>query len=110
MSKAHDRVEWQLLEDMMRKLGFQKNYDVCVCVTMVSYMIKINNSYSYITHPQRGLRQTDPLSRYLFLICGEALSCHLNKAGEDGQLEGVRVCAEAPSFNHLFIIGSFKSI
>jgi hypothetical protein len=61
----------------------------------------VNNSVSYTIIPQRGLRKGDPLSPYLFLICGEAFSCLLNKAEEDCRLQGVRACASALRFNHL---------
>jgi hypothetical protein len=37
----------------------------------------------------------------LFLICGEAFSSLLNSAEVSGQLEGVKICHNAPSFNHL---------
>jgi hypothetical protein len=37
----------------------------------------------------------------LFLICGEAFSSLLNSAEESGQLEGVKICHNTPSFNHL---------
>jgi hypothetical protein len=49
----------------------------------------------------RGLRQGDPISPYLFLICGEAFSCLLNAADVDGRLKGIKVAPNAPSFNHL---------
>jgi hypothetical protein len=51
--------------------------------------------------PERGLRQGDPILPYLFLLCGEAFSNLLNSAEVEGKLEGVKVCREAPSFNHL---------
>jgi hypothetical protein len=51
--------------------------------------------------PERGLRQGDPLSPYLFLLCAEAFSCLLNAAEDRGEMKGVRVCPEAPSVNHL---------
>jgi hypothetical protein len=91
---------------MMRKLGFREDWIVRVmkCVTSVNYRIKVNNSLSDTIIPQRGLRQGDPLSPYLFLICGEAFSCLLNKAEEDGRLQGVSVCASTPSFNHLLFV------
>jgi hypothetical protein len=51
--------------------------------------------------PERGLRQGDPLSPYLFLLCAEAFSCLLHAAEGRGELEGVRVCPDAPSNIHL---------
>ena len=55
------------------------------------YYIKVNNS------PQRGLRQGDPLSPYLFILCAEGLSTLLQRA----QMMG-KICQHAPSVNHLF--------
>jgi hypothetical protein len=51
--------------------------------------------------PTRGLRQGDPISPYLFLICAAGFSSLLNAAEERGDLTGVRVCQNAPSINHL---------
>lgn len=52
--------------------------------------------------PERGLRHGNPLSPYLLLICVEGFSALLDAAEESGDLEGVRVCPEAPSVTHLF--------
>jgi hypothetical protein len=49
----------------------------------------------------RGLRQGDPLSPYLFLICAEAFSGLLNATEHRGDIRGISVCPEAPSINHL---------
>jgi hypothetical protein len=65
------------------------------------YRFKINGSLTEEVIPERGLRQGDPISPYLFLICGEAFSCLLNVADEDSRLAGVQVAEAAPSFNHL---------
>jgi hypothetical protein len=71
------------------------------CCCTVKYRFKLNGSLKEEVIPVRGLRQGDPISPYLFLICAEAFSCLLNAADEDGRLEGVRVAKEASSFNHL---------
>ena len=86
----------------MLKLGFAVQWveRVMKCVSTVSYRIKVNGDYSNKIYPQRGLRQGDPLSP-LFLLCAEGLSALLPKA-EEGRIEGIRVCREAPRINHLF--------
>ena len=44
MSKAYDRVEWECLQQMMRKLGFHEKWIGIVmrCVTSVKYAVRIN--------------------------------------------------------------------
>ncbi|EEC79287.1 hypothetical protein OsI_20089 [Oryza sativa Indica Group] len=104
MSKAYDRVEWDFLRHMMLRLGFHDQWVnlVMKCVTSVTYRIKINGEHSDQIYPQRGLRQGDPLSPYLFIICAEGLSALLQKAQADGKIEGIKVCRDTPRINHLF--------
>lgn len=48
-----------------------------------------------------GLRQGDPISPYLFLICAEGFSALLSKAEMEGKMQGIRVCRNAPTVSHL---------
>jgi ribonuclease HI len=104
MSKAYDRVEWSFLEGMMAKMGFEQAWIdlVMKCVRSVKYRVKVNRNLMEPFTPERGLRQGDPLSPYLFILCAEGLSVLLKKANEKGDIEGVRLCPGAPSINHLF--------
>ena len=104
MSKAYDRVEWSCLEKIMLKMGFHATWvDILMrCVRSVSYSIKINGRpIGHIT-PTRGLRQRDPLSPYLFLICVEGLFAMLKKFVVDGQMKGVAFCSRVLEISHLF--------
>lgn len=103
MSKAYDWVEWEFLRRMLCKLGFQQGWveNLRKLVTMVRYRIRVNGELTEEIKPQRGLRQGDPLSPYLFLICAEAFSCLLNAAESRGETKGICVCEGASSINHL---------
>ena len=82
MSKAYDRVEWGCLRQIMAKLGFHENWIRLVmrCVSSVTYAVRINGKPCGQITPTRGLRQGDPLSPYLFLICAEGLFALLHKS------------------------------
>ncbi|XP_059436330.1 uncharacterized protein LOC132169290 [Corylus avellana] len=104
MSKAYDRVEWRFLETVMGKLGFDKKWISLImeCVSTVSYAVVVNGNPVGHIIPSRGIRQGDPLSPYLFLLCAEALSSMLNKPESKGVITGVPTSKNGPRINHLF--------
>lgn len=54
--------------------------------------------------PSRGLRQGDPLSPYLFLLCAEGFTALLAKSEKEGRLNGVGICRSAPQVSHLLFV------
>lgn len=100
MSKTYDRVEWSFLERGMLKLGFQESWvrRIMSCITSVSFSFKINGKIKVNAIPSRGLRQGDPISPYLFILCADAFSTLISKGIERRQLHGVRVCRGAPLY------------
>jgi len=103
MMKAYDRVEWRYLEGVMTKLGFSSKWITTVmrCVTNVKYVVRINGELSQAFIPSRGLRQGDPISPYLFLLCAEGLSCLIKEEERKGHLKGIKNGVSGPPISHL---------
>uniref|UniRef100_A0A803Q906 Reverse transcriptase domain-containing protein n=1 Tax=Cannabis sativa TaxID=3483 RepID=A0A803Q906_CANSA len=103
MSKAFDRVEWPFLWAVMKKMGFDSNWIALIqnCLTSSSLSFSLNGEVAGYVKPSRGLRQGDPLSPYLFLICSEGLSRLLHHEEAIGNLQGLRLTRRAPSVSHL---------
>lgn len=104
MSKAYDRVEWAYLRAIMRKMRFSDRWIhlVIICVSSVSYKI-VHGVYETCTIvPSCGIRQGDPLSPYLFIICAEGLSALIRNYESHRWIQGIQVCRRAPRLLHMF--------
>ena len=104
MSKAYDRVEWSFLEKMMLHLGFSNSFVFIImsCIKSVSNAVFFNGEPVGHIKPTRGLRQGDPLSFYMFLLCAIGLQGLLHKAKSDGAIRGISICCNGPRISQLF--------
>ncbi|KAL5557228.1 hypothetical protein UlMin_039464 [Ulmus minor] len=103
MEKAYDRVEWDFIQRVMVKLGFSTGWTkkIMACISSVSYSFQFNGQRFGHLNPSRGLRQGDPLSPYLFLLCGEGLSFILHQYEQSGKLQGLKCGQRGPIISHL---------
>ncbi|TQE06855.1 hypothetical protein C1H46_007493 [Malus baccata] len=118
MSKAYDRVEWYFLKQIMLQLSFDPRWTdlVMSCVSSVTYSFVVNGKATGYIAPTRGLKQGDPISPYLFLICVEGLTSLIARYEQLSLIHGVSICRGAPSITHLlfaddsflFMKASFK--
>lgn len=93
MSKDYERLDWDFIKCILTTLGFHEKFVTWVleCITTVSNSFLINDYVLRRVTPQRGIRQGDPLSPYLFILYNEVLSGLCTKSLQDGRLPGVKI-------------------
>jgi hypothetical protein len=103
MAKAYDCVEWSYLRAVMTKPGFSDGFVALImrCVETVKFSVRVNGHFSEVFSPTPGIRQGDPMSPYLFLLCAEGLSSMLKFIGPNFLAKGIRVGIYAPWVSHL---------
>lgn len=63
-----------------------------MCIENVDFNVMINGDTIDSIFPRKGMRQRDPLSPHLFIICMEGLTMLLKKAKGNGDIHGIKVC------------------
>lgn len=81
MKKKYDTISWDFLRRILQDMQFPNTFVdwIMACVTSPSYSLKINGEIVGFFKGKRGLRQGDPMSPSLFVICMEYLSRSLNR-------------------------------
>ena len=103
ISKAYDRMEWEFLRWIMLKIGLPEEWVNMAMETIrtTSYSVLINGEPEGFITPTRSIKQGDPLSPYLFLLCVEGLSSLIWKETNSNRLKGIYSCRGGVRISHL---------
>uniref|UniRef100_A0A803Q8H5 Reverse transcriptase domain-containing protein n=1 Tax=Cannabis sativa TaxID=3483 RepID=A0A803Q8H5_CANSA len=103
MEKAFDRVEWSFLTAILQRFQFPPHFINLIfqCVSSTSIRFSINGQITDPIFPSRGIRQGDPLSPYLFLLCSEGLTAALRVQENLGLFKGISIARTASAVSHL---------
>lgn len=92
LEKAYDRVHWPFLQEVLKGTDFKHKFVSLIfdCVTSTSLSVCWNGECIPPFSPSRGLRQGDPLSPYLFVLCMEIFSQQVSRAVERKEWAALR--------------------
>lgn len=104
LEKAYDRVDWPFLREVLLAAGFSSHLTLLIlsCISSTSVPVLWNGSSLSEFQPQRGLRQGDPLSPYLFVLCMEVLGQRISRAVDEKEWKPLKASRSGPSISHLF--------
>ncbi|KAJ0788215.1 putative RNA-directed DNA polymerase [Helianthus annuus] len=116
--KAYDNVNWGFILSVMRQMGFPALWCKWIFGVLSSARaaVLVNGSPTFDFQCQKGMRQGDPLSPFLFLLVMEVLSCCIFKAVDIRAVLGVQLPNDGPILSHLFyaddalIIGDWSEL
>lgn len=103
LEKAYDRIRWDFLEDTLLAAGLSGDWVnwIMQCVSGPSMSLLWNGEKTESFTPLRGLRQGDPLSPYLFVLCMERL-CHLiDNAVMEKKWKPISLSQGGPKLSHI---------
>ena len=88
----------------MEKMGFNRRWVnlISKCISTITYSILVKGEPKGNIVPSRGIRQGDPLSPYLFLLCSEGLNALIQHAVNEDKIRGYSLCRYGPKISHLF--------
>ncbi|GLT63476.1 hypothetical protein SLA2020_360390 [Shorea laevis] len=104
LEKAYDRLEWSFIKETLTFFNFPPLMIKLImsCISSASFSCIINGGVTESFKPSRGLRQGDPLSPYLFILCLEFLSLNLHHGTNTRLWKGSKLGKSGPLFSHLF--------
>ena len=88
--KAFDSLEWNFMYEVLDKMNFGPSFIrwVKILYTNISSCVANNGHTSRYFPLQRGVRQGDPLSPYLFILAVEVLA---QKIRENNKIKGIKI-------------------
>lgn len=104
LEKAFDRLNWDFIRETLFEVGLPSSIITLImhCITTPQMSVLWEGKATEFFSPTRGVRQGDPLSPFIFILCIERLSHLINSKVENGDWKSIKISKNGPSFSHLF--------
>ena len=104
LEKAYDKLEWGFIKRRLiyTNLSMDLVELIMSCISSVSTSVLFNGGILELIQPSRGIKQGDPLSPYIFIMCIEFLGQLIEGKCIEKLWNPVKASRNSPSFSHLF--------
>lgn len=106
LEKAYDCLSWEFIKDTLEDIGFPIDLVNIIwhCFSSPAMQVLWNGEALESFSPTRGIRQGDPISPYLFVLCTERLFHAIEKATEEGQWKPIQLLRGGQRFHILHLL------
>lgn len=103
LHKAYDRINWQVLLQILDAYDFCEKFKLLVyrCLSSGNLKLLFNGSHFGQIPMERGIKQGDPLSSFLFVLFLEILSRMITNMENEGAIQGIKIGKLALVITHL---------
>ncbi|WMV21816.1 hypothetical protein MTR67_015201 [Solanum verrucosum] len=93
IQKAFDHVNWSFLLNILSQMGFGDKWLKWIetCIKTVKFSVLVNGEPVGFFESERGLRQGDPLSPFLFILAMEGFNAMMRIATQNRWIKGFKV-------------------
>ena len=102
LEKAYDRLEWNFIHKVLRAFHFppKLTWIIMSYITSTNIYILVNGGMLNSFETSRGIRQGDPLSPYIFILCMEYLSHLIEQKCMEGAWVPLKASWDNLGFSH----------
>ncbi|XP_021773155.1 uncharacterized protein LOC110737090 [Chenopodium quinoa] len=103
LSKVYDSLEWSFIENTLIAFNFPSSIITLImsCISTPRISVLWNGEITKEFVPSRGIRQGDPMSSYIFVLCLERLSNMIEASVNEKRWKSIKISKNI-SISHIF--------